>query len=618
MTTQSSSAQNRSLGDWYNMIKLGQLKLPRFQRKSDAWDRNRVKSFLSTIINNLPVGVSLIYERGDSEKFISRYIETSDPEDPERLTEYLLDGQQRLTAFWRSMHNNHEAEKYFLYIPEYDNLDDNIDFDERTVYCSTRWTNKNKKYPIWADNPAECFKKGLISFELFNPEFGEIRTIEWVENATVNLKPQKTTETDPDVIYKTFEKYNNIKSDLKNIITQIRERLKHFNLPYLSLPVSTHKETALQVFINMNTNSKPLSLYDIIVAEVEGVKDQSLHDLQDTLDSNNNDIKRYFNLSNLILSASALLQNKLPNNRGMLEMDKSKMIDNWDLLCRCLDKMVGFLQLNKIYDRQRLPTNAVLSVIAASYSLIPDTGDLRGKFEILLKKYLWSSFFTDRYENSAAVRAFNDYQAIQKVIKNEKKKDGSQYTETDIPVFNRDKHPTSTKEELLTIGWPKQENIRGRAIMAIASYLGAIDFADGQPMNKENVLKREYHHLYPDALLKEANIESFRALNCALITWRTNRIIGRDDPLDYIKKRSEWTSDDDVKRRLNSHLIPIAELSTGGYSKVSGENRLTKIKEDFNKFLFKRAELIVIAANELIEGKDITPESVNTIWEANN
>jgi hypothetical protein len=162
----------------------------------------------------------------------------------------------------------------------------------------------------------------------------------------------------------------------------------------------------------------------------------------------------------------------------------------------------------------------------------------------------------------------------------------------------------------LTIGWPKQENIRGRAILAVASYLGAIDFADGQPMNKENVLKREYHHLYPDALLKEASIESFKALNCALITWKTNRIIGRDDPLTYIKKRSEWTNEDVVKERLNSHLIPIPELSTGEYSEVSGDRRLEKIKNDFDKFMNKRAALIVAAAKELTEGREIVAANI--------
>ena len=288
MTTQSSSAQNRSLGDWYNMIKLGQIKLPRFQRM-EAWDRNRIKSFIDTIIKNLPVGVSLIYERGDTEKFISRYISTSDPENPERLTEYLLDGQQRLTSFWRVIHNNYELEKYFLYFPEYDNSDDGIEFSERTVYCRTRWMKNDKKYPIWADIPKECLKKGLIPLELFNPEFGEIKADVWIEEATISNKP--SDRTDPE-IFEKLELYNENKSSLKTKITQIRERLKHFNLPYLALPVSTHKEIALQVFINMNTNSKPLSLYDIIVAEVEGIRGESLHDLQNSLNEHNPDIKK--------------------------------------------------------------------------------------------------------------------------------------------------------------------------------------------------------------------------------------------------------------------------------------------------------------------------------------
>jgi hypothetical protein len=42
--------------------------------------------------------------------------------------------------------------------------------------------------------------------------------------------------------------------------------------------------------------------------------------------------------------------------------------------------------------------------------------------------------------------------------------------------------------------------------------------------------------VFPDALLQEAGSPSFVALNCALMTWRTNRIIGRKDPLEYLKK----------------------------------------------------------------------------------
>ena len=72
---QSSKAQDRTLGVWFQNIHQGMIKLPRFQR-FEAWDRGRIASFLNTIINNLPVGVTLALEVAGPEKFESRYIAT--------------------------------------------------------------------------------------------------------------------------------------------------------------------------------------------------------------------------------------------------------------------------------------------------------------------------------------------------------------------------------------------------------------------------------------------------------------------------------------------------------------------------------------------------------------
>lgn len=65
---QSSRAQDRTLGAWFNQIDQGLVKLPRFQR-FEAWDRGRITSFLNTIISNLPVGVALVLEVAGPEKF---------------------------------------------------------------------------------------------------------------------------------------------------------------------------------------------------------------------------------------------------------------------------------------------------------------------------------------------------------------------------------------------------------------------------------------------------------------------------------------------------------------------------------------------------------------------
>ena len=85
-----------------------------------------------------------------------------------------------------------------------------------------------------------------------------------------------------------------------------------------------------------HTNSKPLSLYDIIVAEVESVRGESLHQMQEQLEELCPSLGHYGNVSQILLATSALLQNRLPNERGMIEMDKAIMLDKWQELERGL------------------------------------------------------------------------------------------------------------------------------------------------------------------------------------------------------------------------------------------------------------------------------------------
>ena len=96
--------------------------------------------------------------------------------------------------------------------------------------------------------------------------------------------------------------------------------------------------------------------------------------------------------------------------------------------------------------------------------------------------------------------------------------------------MNRLEHPLADVDSLMVAGWPKAAGIEARAVLAVTTYLGAVDFADHRSATYENIQKREYHHIFPDALLSEVDIDSYRALNCALITCKTNRIIGRKDP----------------------------------------------------------------------------------------
>ena len=191
------------------------------------------------------------------------------------------------------------------------------------------------------------------------------------------------------------------------------------------------------------------------------------------------------------------------------------------------------------------------------------------------------------------------------------KENGNAYSIDDIPIFSD--YDLATKEELLVAGWPKKRSVLARAVFAVLCRLGALDFSTGQRLDPNNVDSRHYHHVYPDGLLKEAEIESYLALNCAFIADKTNLSIGRKDPVEYLKDRYKWTSEAIVEERLQSHLIPIPELANGGYEGLSDEEKAAKLKTDFEAFITRRADLVLAALQRLCDGHQL---SIADVFEA--
>jgi hypothetical protein len=612
MKMPSSSARDRQVQNWLSKIEYGEIKLPRFQRHQ-AWDRKRICSLLDTVTKNLPIGITLLLEVGDQEKFASRELTTA-PKTDAKVTEHLLDGQQRLTALWRGLYNNYDDFTFFLYLDKY-NTNKEIEKEKKNelVEHINRKNVGTQRMPLWADIPKDCLDRGYIPINLCRPDNKkEIKT--WVNDAFSSSKPDKKEES-----YDLLEEWMEKKIELISIIEEFQNTITGFNLPFLALPPQTPNKTALDIFINMNTNSKPLSQYDIIRAELEDLDPPvSLDDYQNKLNEEYPNVMHYFELPSLILTTSALMQDKSPNQKGIWDMCKDTMIDNWEKMANSLSKMATFMESQGIYDKNRLPTNAVLSVIAALYALYAldafssSEPDEKGKFETLFKKYLWSSFFTDRYVNSAASRAFSDFTSLKHILNRDLKEDGRKWNEDDVTVLNRIEFPLSTEDELRRVRWPKQENIRGRGILAVFSKLGAFDFADGSQLSRGQLIagERQYHHVFPDALLKEFEIESYLTLNCALITDKTNLNISNKDPFTYLKDRYKWVSEDIVNTRLKSHLIPIEELKSGGYEDLTKDEKKAKVTIDFKKFIEKRAKYIAKAVEILTDGLEINAKEI--------
>lgn len=593
-------ASNRILEDWYGKIKRGEIKLPRFQRH-EAWDVNRISSMMNTIIEELPLGITLVLEVTDKEVFYSRYLESA-PETRGRVLEQLLDGQQRLTAVWRVLHNNYDSQTYFVSVPSI-TRDGGGEGQKKTIRAVSRYYRENnQKYPLWCDSPPDCIARGLIPTQLLRPEDIQDEIDEWIMEATEPDRP-----SDPEKL----EDFFNWRKSISDEIKDLRSTTKNYNLPYLSLPSNTPRKTALEVFINMNTNSQPLTTYDIIVAEVESEVGLPLHEKRDQLLETFTQIEHFDHPERLILNTSALLQDKIPSKRGAEEMDKIIMMDNWDIMADGLNRITSFLISEGVFDDKRLPTNVVLWVGAALYRFIPESGDERGWCEKILRKYIWRAFLTDRYESSAATHAYYDYLGLKKLFLSRLGQIEDDYSEKGIPIFDELEHEIASENAISTAGWPTRATILGRGVLAITLKLGALDFATGERVTGQNIERRNYHHIYPDSLLKEADILNRSiAVNCAFIEDDTNRNIGRKDPLLYMKERYNWADESTVHYRLSSHLIPIKELANGGYEMLGETDRIEKIIRDYEAFVEARSRLLAVAARHLCEGNPISAQSI--------
>ena len=538
-------ARNRPLKDWFSEIGNGYLALPRFQRH-EAWSHKQVSALLDTVLNQLPAGAVLTLEVGDEKPFISRAV-VGAPDLSESETSYLLDGQQRLTSLWRSLHANYPDRMFFI------KENDNGTYSTESI---GRWLHKSGSlYPLWADDPQKQRERKLIPLNLLCPNLdSETTSKEWIKAASKN--------TDELIA-------------LTELVGKLRPLFANFNIPFLSLPKTTSKDVALDVFIQMNTSSSPLTAYDIVVAQVEAGTGQSLHDLIDDVKKEAPFAENYLYPADWALAVGALLQGKTPTKAAYLETGFSEgLIKNWEEIKLGIRRATEFLHGQNIFDNQRLATDVVLYPLAALWSKVSIGGDSEGKARVLLKKYLWRALFTERYEKTSATRALVDFNEVFAVMNSD--------NNSTPKIFNINEFPLPEVEELMTAGWPKRRDRLPRAMLALSINSGAYDFADGSEINATNIKKREYHHLFPDAWLKkQKDLEAdkiYLALNCALVTWTTNRTMAAKAPSIYMDERMD-VGEEEVNRRLKSHKIDIDQLMSDNYEEFLGSRAELMHKE---------------------------------------
>lgn len=536
-------ARTKTIEDWFSMIREGQLTLPRFQR-FEAWRPNQIEGVLENILRepSLPIGALLTLEVGDRELFHSRPL--SGAPEPKGMPQMnLLDGQQRMTALWRALTDDYDEFTVFVSLQNEERPE--VEIVKRHI------SKSGSRMPLWADQASECLSRDLIPASVLCPgSKGEQAMDTWTEDAGT----QKSTDRQ---------------------IMRLRQRLASYPIPFLSLPVNTEQETALDVFINMNTSASPLKDFDIVVAQLEGAVGDSLHDMIADLREEVPAALDYGRLEDTALAVGALLNGKPPLKKTYLDPKfGSELAVVWGQVVSGIRRGVAFLRDEAIFNVRLLPTEVIVYLTSALWANVPEDGvDHEGRARSLIRKVIWRASFTDRYLKTATTRAFADFKALRKLIEDP----GNEA----IPsLFDPEQSPLPSASELVRGGWPNRKDRLGRAIIAVSLYGGGYDFADGAKATASNVGRREYHHIYPKSLIKGEfpDHEVNSALNCALVSWKTNRKISAKSPKQYLQERAADANatEEQVRHRLSTHLVPYDALVQG----------------QFQEFLEKRAHLV--------------------------
>lgn len=553
-------ARNKKIEDWFAMVKQGQVVLPRFQRH-EAWRQAQIVGLLENVLRDppLPIGALLTLEVGDKELFHSRPI-VGAPAPQSKPSMHLLDGQQRMTALWRSLTGDYDGLDLLISLkPIQDDDEDegaepDEDVDAPQVEAVKRWDRKGVMQPVWANDPVEMLERGLIPATILCPgSFGEERLNAWKSAVEVG---------------------GALSFDVITRIVTLRQRVAKYDVPFLSLSAKTGRDTALDVFIKMNTSASPLKDFDIVVAQLESATGDSLHDMVEDLVGSVPAARDYGRIEDTILSVAALLMGKPPLKKTYLETEFGSLFPSvWNRLQHGFKHGLAFLRSEAIYNEQCLPSDVAVYLTCALWADVPEHAfDSGGNARTLIRKALWRACYTNRYGKTSATRAYADYRVLRDMIAGAV----GQHCE----LFDETFYPLPPKEELLIAGWPGRKDRLPRAILATGLRRGGLDFADGASINPDNFHSREYHHLYPVGILggDRADERVNRALNCALITWTTNRKVGALTPSTYIIARAKAASlgEGVVRQRLESHLIPYEAL----------------IADDYEAFLVARAERI--------------------------
>lgn len=580
-------------------IDQGKLALPDFQRDF-IWEAKNTARLLGSILARYPAGALLTWTIG-AHPLKERPFEGAPdiPEGKNLPQRLVLDGQQRLTALYRSIYGKGD-DRYFLDVTQFvdrESLEPHDPADivwEKTVFA-------------W-----EPTKRERIAMEA--GETPAVDTLEWqIENwrfPIAALKNKKLGQFD-DWIDAVLEKLPagkdkaKCKASLRAVRDDFLTQILDYEFPVITLSESASLRAVCQVFENLNTNAVKLGVFEVLTAKffpdkvnlrdswAKAKEDHSvLRHAEEDKDQEGFNIDPY-----LVLQAITLRVHGSPQQRAVLEkLTSADVLEHWDTLTLAMKRVLEYLRDEcGVIHRDLLPYQMVLVPLTAAWCERDEKIKPAAKSKALdkLTQYFWASAFTQNFDQGGASQAEKDYADLVDWLH------GRTDTETGKPIVPEAIGETLSISADTLLASTVRKTALMRAVMALTVAAGAKDFHSGQRLTSQIYVQQKVdsHHLYPKARLTDKNPDARLdaagfgpelILNRALIDAKTNRSIGAKKPSQYVEAMQEEGTD--VEDIFGSHLIDPDALKA----------------DDYSAFLYSRLELL-IERIQAVTGKTVAP-----------
>ena len=562
--------------------------LPHFQRYFD-WSKEDIRSFLESIFNNYYAGSFLLWHAGGEPQVGVQPIKGISKTSDLKSDLIILDGQQRITSLF-----------YGISAPNSE------DFEEKSHWKDTR---VYKEHPVYFYIDFNRYLKDPKSQGLIRTYHKKLDAEECFRTILFPLYELKAYDVWLSRFEKFLRNYSKDNDKVYYIKEALRKKLAHmwaeYEIPYIYLPKTMEIDEVTDIFEQLNTKGKRLSVFDLLIAKLykHGIP---LRQLWDATTEKYPNISRYskaipktpvyllqaislFYDENSSARRSEILkiyENTYENNKKGYRFE-----DHWAEFSEYMNTAIGALENLRdgfgVKDEKELPFAPMIPVITAVLRLI-DTQEKKADCNKKLDKWYWSSVFTNAYSSAADTQMTSDFKELKEWFK-----DDSKIPKTLVNMM--DGLPRLNLFEI-----KKEWNSKYRGVMSLLALEGAKDFDTGKTL--EFARSDDKDHLFPHS--KNYGFGSAKNVNSVLnMTWMSEttnrRIKSCQKPSEYVHYFIDEKYDGDegkFKEVLRTHLI-----NERAYNCL--------LKDDVDSFLEERRKAILAKLASRLDISDLKIET---------